>query len=63
MWADVLIAMGAGVLAFVGSRAGMDSTAVLYPAEMVKAAFVPASLLLAGTLERGCQNAKAWREE
>jgi len=53
MWANVLIAIGAGVLAFVGSRARIGSTAGLYPAEMVSAGLMLAGFLLAGTLEKG----------
>jgi hypothetical protein len=63
VWANVLIAIGAGVLAFVGSRARMGSTAGLYPAEMVGAAFMLAGFLLAGTLEKGRQLARAQREK
>jgi hypothetical protein len=59
MWANVLIAIGAGVLAFVGSRARMGSTAGLYPAEMVGAAFMLAGFLLAGTLEKGRRAVRA----
>jgi hypothetical protein len=63
VWANVLIAIGAGVLAFVGSRARMGSTAGLYPAEMVGAAFMLAGFLVAGTLEKGRQLARAQREK
>ena len=38
VWANILIAAGAGVLAFIGSRARLGNTAGLYPAEMVAAA-------------------------
>ncbi len=53
MWANVLIAAGAGLLAFVGSRARLGSTAGLYPAEMAGAALMLAGFLMAGTLEKG----------
>jgi hypothetical protein len=61
VWANVLIAAGAGVLAFIGSRARLGSTAGLYPAEMVGAALMLAGFLVAGTLERGRQAARATR--
>lgn len=62
MWANVLIAAGAGLLAFVGSRARLGSTAGLYPAEMVGAALMLAGFLLAGTLEKGRRVVRARRE-
>lgn len=46
------LAAGAGVLALLGSRARLDNTADLYPAEMVGAALMLAGFLMAGTLER-----------
>ena len=61
VWANILIALGAGVLAFVGSRARIGSTAGLYPAEMVGAAFMLAGFVVAGTLEKGRQVARARR--
>jgi hypothetical protein len=61
VWANILIALGAVLLAFVGSRARIGSTAGLYPAEMVGAAFMLAGFLVAGTLERGRQVARARR--
>lgn len=61
VWANVLIAAGAGLLAFVGSRARMGSTAGLYPAEMVGAALMLAGFLVAGTLEKGIRAARAKR--
>ena len=61
MWANVLIAAGAGLLAFVGSRARLGSTIGLYPAEMVGAALMLAGFLLAGTLEKGRRVARARR--
>jgi hypothetical protein len=63
MWANVLIALGAGLLAFVGSRARMGSSAGLYPAEMVGAALMLAGFLVAGTLEKGRRAAKARRQD
>jgi hypothetical protein len=61
MWANVLIAAGAGLLAFVGSRARLGTTAGLYPAEMVGAALMLGGFLLAGTLEKGRSAARAAR--
>jgi len=61
MWANVLIALGAGLLAFVGSRARIGSTAGLYPAEMVGAGLMLAGFLLAGTLEKGRRAGRAGR--
>ncbi len=62
VWANVLIAAGAGLLAFVGSRARLGETAGLYPAEMVGAALMLAGFLLAGTLEKGRVAVRASRE-
>ena len=62
VWANVLIAAGALVLAAVGSRARLGSTAGLYPAEMVGAAFMLAGFLLAGTLDKGTRKRRAERE-
>jgi hypothetical protein len=53
MWANVLIAAGAVLLAFLGSRARLGNTTGLYPAEMVSAALMLAGFLMAGTLDRG----------
>jgi hypothetical protein len=53
VWANVLIALGAILIAFVGSRARMGSTAGLYPAEMVASALMLAGFLTAGTLQKG----------
>ncbi len=61
VWANVLIAIGAGLLAFVGSRARLGSTAGLYPAEMVGAALMLAGFLVAGTLEKGIRAARGRR--
>ena len=61
MWANVLIAAGAVLLAFVGSRARLGSTAGLYPAEMVGAALMLAGFLMAGTLDKGRRAVRARR--
>ena len=61
MWANVLIAAGAAVLAALGSRARLGDTAGLYPAEMVAAALMLAGFLLAGTLDRGTRRKKDQR--
>ena len=61
VWANVLIAAGAGVLAFIGSRARLGQTAGLYPAEMFGAALMLAGFLVAGTLEKGRRAARAVR--
>ena len=53
MWANVLIALGAILIAIVGSRARFGSTTGLYPAEMAASALLLAGFLLAGTLQRG----------
>ena len=55
VWANVLIAAGAALLAFLGSRARLGTTAGLYPAEMVSAALMLAGFLLAGTLDKGAR--------
>jgi hypothetical protein len=61
MWANVLIAAGAVLLAFLGSRARLGNTAGLYPAEMVSAALMLAGFLMAGTLEKGRRVVRAAR--
>ena len=61
MWANVLIAAGAILLAFLGSRARLGNTTGLYPAEMVSAALMLAGFLMAGTLEKGRRVARAAR--
>jgi hypothetical protein len=63
VWANILIAAGAGVLAFLGSRARMGHTEGLYPAEMVGAALMLAGFLAAGTLEKGRRAARKARRE
>ncbi len=62
MWANVFIAAGAALLAVVGSRARMGSTAGLYPAEMLGAALMLTGFLVAGTLDKGRRAARAKRE-
>ena len=61
VWANVLIAAGALLLASLGSRARLGQTAGLYPAEMVSAALMLAGFLLAGTLDKGTRAARAKR--
>jgi hypothetical protein len=63
VWANVLIAAGAAVLAALGSRARLGETAGLYPAEMVAAGLMLAGFLLAGTLDKGTQRRKGQREQ
>jgi hypothetical protein len=58
VWANVLIAGGALLLAALGSRARLGQTAGLYPAEMVAAAMMLAGFLLAGTLDKGTRQRK-----
>jgi hypothetical protein len=53
MWANILIALGAILIAFVGSRARLGTTTGLYPAEMVASALLLAGFLMAGTLQKG----------
>ena len=62
VWANVLIAAGAAVLAALGSRARLGDTTGLYPAEMVAAALMLAGFLLAGTLDKGARQARANRQ-
>ena len=57
-WANVLIAAGTAVIAFVGARARMGSTAGLYPAEMAASVLLLCGFLLAGTLDRGSLRAR-----
>jgi hypothetical protein len=61
MWANVLIAAGAGLLAFLGSRARLGDTTGLYPAEMAGAALMLAGFVVAGTLEKGRRAARKAR--
>jgi hypothetical protein len=61
VWANVLIAAGAALLAALGSRARLGDTTGLYPAEMVAAALMLAGFLVAGTLDRGTQKRKERR--
>jgi hypothetical protein len=62
MWANVLIAGGALVLAALGSRARLGDTTGLYAAEMVAAILMLAGFLLAGTLQKGADQGRANRE-
>jgi hypothetical protein len=62
VWANVLIAAGAGLLAFVGSRARLGSTAGLYPAEMAGAALMLAGFVVAGTLDKGRRAVRGRRD-
>jgi hypothetical protein len=62
VWANVLIAAGAGLLAFLGSRARLGDTVGLYPGEMVGAALMLAGFLVAGTLDKGIRAARESRE-
>jgi hypothetical protein len=61
-WANVLIALGAIVIAFVGSRARLGNTAGLYPAEMFASALLLAGFLMAGTLQKGAQALRSHRQ-
>lgn len=61
VWANVLIAVGAGLIGAIGSRARLGDTTGLYPAEMVASAVLLAGFLLAGTLERGTRARRARR--
>jgi len=63
MWANVLIAAGAALIAFVGSRARLGSTAGLYPGEMFASALLLAGFLLAGTLDKGGRASRQRRAE
>ena len=61
VWANVLIAAGAALLAALGSRARLGDMTGLYPAEMVAAALMLAGFLLAGTLDKGTRRKKGQR--
>jgi hypothetical protein len=61
MWANVLIVAGAFLIAFVGSRARLGSTAGLYVGEMVASALMLAGFLMAGTLDKGGKAARQRR--
>jgi hypothetical protein len=63
MWANVLIAVGALLIAFIGSRARLGDTTGLYAGEMVASALLLAGFLMAGTLERGAKARRAVRPE
>ena len=60
--ANVFIAAGAALLAFLGSRARLGNTAGLYPAEMVAVSLMFAGFLLAGTLDKEARKAQARRK-
>jgi hypothetical protein len=62
MWANVLIAGGALILAALGSRARLGDTTGLYAAEMVAAILMLAGFLLAGTLQKGADQGRANRD-
>ena len=62
MWANVLIAGGALVLAALGGRARLGDTTGLYAAEMVAAALMLSGFLLAGTLQKGADAGRANRD-
>ncbi len=59
MWANVLIAAGAVLIAMVGSRARLGDTTGLYPAEMLASAMMLTGFLMAGTLKKGTQARRA----
>ncbi|MFH0915166.1 MAG: hypothetical protein V1912_01795 [bacterium] len=61
MWANVLIALGAIIIAFIGSRARLGNTAGLYPAEMFASALLLAGFLMAGTLRKGARAVRSHR--
>jgi hypothetical protein len=63
MWANVLIALGTICIAVAGSMARANSTAGLYPAEMVASAILLAGFLMAGTLDKGAKEAIAAGKE
>jgi NADH:ubiquinone oxidoreductase subunit K len=62
VWANVFIAAGAALLAFLGSRARLGNTTGLYPAEMVAVTLMFAGFLLAGTLDKGARKVQARRK-
>jgi hypothetical protein len=62
VWANVLIAAGAALLAFLGSRARLGNTTGLYPAEMVAVTLMFAGFLVAGTLDKGARRVQAQRK-
>jgi NADH:ubiquinone oxidoreductase subunit K len=59
MWANVLIAAGAVLIAAVGSRARLGDTTGLYPGEMLASAMMMAGFLMAGTLKKGARARRA----
>jgi len=62
VWANLFIAAGAALLAFLGSRARLGNTTGLYPAEMVAVALMFVGFLLAGTLDKGARRVQARRK-
>jgi NADH:ubiquinone oxidoreductase subunit K len=61
VWANVLIAAGALLIAFVGSRARLGDTTGLYAGEMVASALMLTGFLMAGTLDKGARARRAAR--
>lgn len=61
MWGNVLIAVGALLIAYVGSRARLGDTNGLYAGEMVASGLLLAGFLTAGTLEKGARARRAAR--
>jgi multisubunit Na+/H+ antiporter MnhE subunit len=55
VWANVLIFVGALLIAGAGSMARIGTTVGLYPAEMFASAVLLAGFLMASTLERGAR--------
>lgn len=62
-WANVLIALGALLIAAAGSMARSGETAGLYPAEMVASAVLFAGFIMASTLEKGAKAAREHGQE
>jgi hypothetical protein len=58
-WANVLIFIGALLIAGAGSMARLKTTAGLYPAEMFASAVLLAGFLTASTLDRGARKVRA----
>jgi hypothetical protein len=59
VWANVLIIIGTLMIAGAGSLARLGGTGFLYAGEMVASAVLLWGFLLAGTLEKGAQAARA----
>jgi hypothetical protein len=62
VWANVFIAAGAALLAFLGSRARLGNTTGLYPAEMVAVTLMLVGFLLAGSLDKGARRVQSRRK-